>query len=161
MSTSTLKLCLNSSKEEKRGKRPGPDISDCLLTSRLTSSPFIYRKSLKLTRVPSIWKDSVIAPAPKIKHPKSVNDFHPCLLTSLPTKALEKIIKSWGEFWIYSNVPIGQAEFVVVMLLHFLPGHLDGAQTFWLFSDHDCQHGPSINEFTARWKHFFLNISIS
>lgn len=140
----------------KERKSPGPDISDCLLKSCLTSSPFIYPKSLKLTRVPSIWKYSVIVPAPKIKHPKSVNDFHPCLSTSLPMKALEKIIKSWREFWIYSNVLIGQAEFVVVILLHFLPGHLDGAQTFWLFSDHDCQRGPSINEFTAWWKRLFL-----
>lgn len=47
---------------------------------------FIFQWSLKLHKVPSLWKDSVIVPMPKIQNPKTADDFRPVALTSLVMK---------------------------------------------------------------------------
>ena len=82
----------------KERKSPGPDnIGGRLLKS--CAEPLsdlvalIFNKSLQSHRVPHLWKESVIVPVPKIKAPKSLNDFTPVALTSLIMKAFEKIIK--------------------------------------------------------------------
>ncbi len=136
-------VVLKLSKGIKERKSPGPDnISGRLLKN--CAAPlsdifsFIYCKSLQLARVPSIWKNSVIVPVPKTKHPKSLNDFRPIALTSLAMKAFEKIIKAelLGvtqeilDPFQFAYRPGRGVEDAVATLLHTLQGHLDGAKTF-------------------------------
>ena len=50
----------------------------------------LFDLSLRLGKVPSSWKESLITPIPKVSQPKSPNDFHPISLLSIPSKLLEK-----------------------------------------------------------------------
>ncbi|KAK0134020.1 hypothetical protein N1851_030427 [Merluccius polli] len=82
----------------KERNSPGPDnIGGRLLKN--CAEPlsdifsFIFTTSLQLQRVPCLWEDSVIVPVPKIKTPKSLNDYRPVALTPLVMKTFEKIIK--------------------------------------------------------------------
>ena len=52
----------------------------------------IFNMSLKLKRLPLIWKLSKIVPVPKSNQAKVMNDFRPIALTSTLVKILEKIV---------------------------------------------------------------------
>ena len=43
--------------------------------------------------MPSIWKQSIVVPVPKISTPKTLNDFRPVALTSQIMKQFEKLVK--------------------------------------------------------------------
>lgn len=48
--------------------------------------------SLRLGKVPSIWKTSCIIPVPKKRNPSAPNDFRPVALTSQVMKSLERLV---------------------------------------------------------------------
>ena len=50
--------------------------------------------SLQTQHVPKVWKDAVVAPVPKSRGPKTLNDFRPVALTSILMKTLEKLVRA-------------------------------------------------------------------
>ena len=98
----------------------------------------IFRKSLQLCSVPRLWKDSIIVPVPKIRAPKTLNDFRPVALTSLVMKSFERIIKA--EILSATQSRLDPLQFAyragrsvedaVNTLLSLVLGHLEGAQNF-------------------------------
>ncbi|KAI3374564.1 hypothetical protein L3Q82_021130 [Scortum barcoo] len=51
-----------------------------------------FNLSLKLGRVPQLWKTSCIVPVPKTPHPKELNSYRPVALTSHLMKTLERLV---------------------------------------------------------------------
>lgn len=87
---------------QTKTKSPGPDnISGQILkhcSDQISGiSHYIFTQSLKLQKVPEVWKYSIIAPVSKSNTPKALHDFRPAALTSLVMKSFEKIVKN--EFW--------------------------------------------------------------
>lgn len=82
----------------KENKSPGPDhiggriLKHCAkqLTSIFSD---IFNWSLRLQKVPNLWKMSIIIPVPKCNKPKVLNDLRPVALTSLVMKSFEKLVK--------------------------------------------------------------------
>lgn len=98
--------------KERKSPDPGPDgiggrvLRNCAEQLADIFS-FIFSWSLKLHRVPRLWKDSVIVPVPKNKSPTSLNNFRTVALTSL---VMWKTI-SWTQSrqtWTHSSLRIGQ-----------------------------------------------------
>ncbi|KAI3354913.1 hypothetical protein L3Q82_004704 [Scortum barcoo] len=52
----------------------------------------MFNLSLKLGRVPQLWKTSCIVPVPKTPHPKELNSYRPVALTSHLMKTLERLV---------------------------------------------------------------------
>ena len=52
----------------------------------------IYNKSLKLGRVPNLWKTSTIIPVPKKANASELNDYRPVALTPVVMKSFERIV---------------------------------------------------------------------
>ena len=52
----------------------------------------IYNKSLKLGRVPNLWKTSTIIPVPKKANASELNDYKPVALTPVVMKSFERIV---------------------------------------------------------------------
>ena len=52
----------------------------------------IFNMSLKLCKIPTIWKTSKIIPVPKSNSVKQMNDLRPVALTSVAMKCMEKIV---------------------------------------------------------------------
>ena len=78
-------------------KATGPDgISSRLLKScadqlcRIVE--YIFNMSLKLGKVPLLWKTSCVVPVPKIPHLKDFNSYRPVALTSHLMKTLEQLV---------------------------------------------------------------------
>lgn len=83
----------------KRRTSAGPDnISSQILSNCAVQLGsifyYIFNLSLSQQKVPNLWKRSIIVPAAKSKHPRSLNDFRPIALTSLVMKSFEKLIKA-------------------------------------------------------------------
>ncbi|KAI3353440.1 hypothetical protein L3Q82_019965, partial [Scortum barcoo] len=80
------------------GKQAGPDgISSRLLKSSAQDQlcgifRYTFNLSLKLGRVPQLWKTSCIIPVPKTPHPKELNSYRLVALTSHLTKTLERLV---------------------------------------------------------------------
>ncbi|XP_078794428.1 uncharacterized protein LOC144988179 [Oryzias latipes] len=98
-----LCLTLNQVRMElrrtKTRKATGPDN----ITSRLLRECadqlcvvmlFIFNMSLRLEKVPVIWRTSCLVPVPKVPRPTEPNHFRPVALTSHLMKAMERIILS-------------------------------------------------------------------
>ncbi|KAI3364079.1 hypothetical protein L3Q82_010908 [Scortum barcoo] len=87
----------NALKKNRARKAAGPDgISSRLLKSCADQLCGIFRYtfnlSLKLWRVPQLWKTSCIVPVPKTPHPKELNSYRPVALTSHLMKTLERLV---------------------------------------------------------------------
>ncbi|KAM3860001.1 uncharacterized protein ACN63O_016557 [Diretmus argenteus] len=52
----------------------------------------IFDLSLRLGRVPTLWKTSCLIPVPKKPHPSELNDFRPVALTSRMMKTMERLL---------------------------------------------------------------------
>ena len=52
----------------------------------------IFNQSLRLGKVPTLWKTSCLIPVPKKPHPRELNDFRPVALTSHLMKTLERLV---------------------------------------------------------------------
>ena len=86
-----------SFKKLKQGKASGPDhLSPKVLKlcARQLSSIFciIFNSSIRLCRIPVLWKTSKIVPVPKSSSINQMNDLRPVALTSVAMKCLEKIV---------------------------------------------------------------------
>ncbi|KAI3356654.1 hypothetical protein L3Q82_003288 [Scortum barcoo] len=68
----------------------GADLYEELLSSTAILST--GNPSLKLGRVPQLWKTSCIVPVPKTPHPKELNSYRPVALTSHLMKTLERLV---------------------------------------------------------------------
>ncbi|TWW66494.1 hypothetical protein D4764_20G0005260 [Takifugu flavidus] len=84
-------------KKNRARKATGPDgISSRLLKSCADQLcgifSHMFNLSLKLGRVPQLWKTSCIVPVPKTPHPKELNSCRPVALTSHLMKTLERLI---------------------------------------------------------------------
>ena len=81
----------------KQGKAPGPDgICPRLLKTCSTQLceilTHLFNLSLRLQRVPTLWKTSCLVPVPKKKQPRDPNDYRPIALTSHIMKTLERLV---------------------------------------------------------------------
>lgn len=52
----------------------------------------IFNCSLRSGQFPSLWKDSYVTPLPKVKSPTLMTEFRPINITSILSKALEKLV---------------------------------------------------------------------
>jgi len=81
----------------------------------------------------NLWKQSIIVPVGKSKHPKSLNEFRPIALTSLVMKSLEKLIKAellkTTEHLIdplqFAYRPNRGVQDATITLLNYIYKHLD------------------------------------
>jgi len=78
-------------------KSPGPDnvcgrlLKSCSVQLSLVFSQ-LFSWSLKDSKVPSVWKNSVIRPVPKSCCLSELNDYRPVALTSIVMKCFERIV---------------------------------------------------------------------
>ena len=84
----------------KPGKAVGPDdISPRLLktcSSELCGIlTHLFNLSLRLQKVPRLWKTSCLVPVPKKTHPTHHNDYRPVALTSHIMKTFERLVLSY------------------------------------------------------------------
>ncbi|KAI4883190.1 hypothetical protein NFI96_029396, partial [Prochilodus magdalenae] len=87
----------NELRKIKAKKAAGPDgISARLLKSCADQLcrvvEHMFSMSLKLGRVPQLWKTSCVVPVPKTQHPKDLNSYRPVALTSHLMKSLERLV---------------------------------------------------------------------
>ncbi|KAI4894320.1 hypothetical protein NFI96_009751 [Prochilodus magdalenae] len=87
----------NELRKIKAKKAAGPDgISARLLKScgdQLCGVlEHMFSMSLKLGRVPQLWKTSCVVPVPKTQHPKDLNSYRPVALTSHLMKSLGRLV---------------------------------------------------------------------
>ena len=126
----------------KVNKSPGPDhicgriLKHCAkqLTSIFSD---IFNWSLRVQKVPNLWKKSIIIPVPKCNKPKVFNDLRPVALTSLVMKSFEKLVKS--ELLSKTGQVLDPLQFAYrvnrsvedasLMLLNLLTKHLEGKNT--------------------------------
>ena len=52
----------------------------------------LFTWSVKVSVVPSVWKNSTICPVPKNRNPSALNDYRPIALTSIVMKCFERIM---------------------------------------------------------------------
>ncbi|XP_013889486.1 RNA-directed DNA polymerase from mobile element jockey, partial [Austrofundulus limnaeus] len=81
----------------KTRKAAGPDgISSRLLKACADElcdvTKHIFNLSLRLGKVPQLWKTSCVVPVPKTPHPKDLNSYRPVALTSHLMKTLERLL---------------------------------------------------------------------
>ena len=94
---------------------------------------YIFNKSLREGRVPSVWKQATIVPVPKKAIPKSPGDLRPVSLTSTFSKVLEQFIvpkmvedvRSQTDKRQYGNVKGASATHYLMRFLHALLSELD------------------------------------
>ncbi|TWW59863.1 hypothetical protein D4764_06G0013930 [Takifugu flavidus] len=127
-------------KKNRARKATGPDgISSTLLKSCADQLCGIFSHtfnlSLKLGRVPQLWKTSCIVPVPKTPHPKELNSYRPVALTSHLMKTLERLIlahlrpllSSFMDPLQFAYQPSIGVDDAVIYLLHPSLTHLDKA----------------------------------
>ncbi|KAI3363872.1 hypothetical protein L3Q82_001474 [Scortum barcoo] len=135
-------LCIRLLCTENRARKAaGPDgISSRLLKSCADQLcgifGYTFNLSLKLGRVPQLWKTSCIVPVPKTPHPKELNSYRPVALTSHLMKTLERLVlvhlrplvSSFMDPLQFAYQPdIGVDDAVVIYLLHTSLTHLEKA----------------------------------
>jgi len=124
---------------------------------------YIFNLSLSQQKVPNLWKQSIVVPVGKSKHPKSSNDFRPIALTSLVMKSLEKLIELlkitehlmdplkftyWTKRWVQD---------ATITLLNYICKHLDSPNNhvrlmFVDFSSAFNTIQPNLLEITLVWR---------
>ncbi|TWW81279.1 hypothetical protein D4764_01G0010940 [Takifugu flavidus] len=127
-------------KKNRARKATGPDgISSRLLKSCADQLCGIFSHtfnlSLKLGRVPQLWKTSCIVPVPKTPHPKELNSYRPVALTSHLMKTLERLIldhlrplvSSFMDLLQFAYQPSIGVDDAVIYLLHTSLTHLEKA----------------------------------
>lgn len=90
---------------------------------------YIFNMSLRVQHVPSVWKDAVVVPVPKLGSPKMLN-----ALTSVVMKIFERFVKdemlrsteSLLDPMQFAYRPKRGVEDATVTLLHLLIRHLEG-----------------------------------
>ncbi|KAI3363629.1 hypothetical protein L3Q82_001257 [Scortum barcoo] len=94
-----------------------------------------FNLSLKLGRVPQLWKTSCIVPVPKTPHPKELNSYRPVALTSHLMKTLERLVlahlrplvSSFMDPLQFVYQPDIRVDDAVIYLLHTSLTHLEKA----------------------------------
>ncbi|TWW56179.1 RNA-directed DNA polymerase from mobile element jockey [Takifugu flavidus] len=127
-------------KKNRARKATGPDgISSRLLKSCADQLcgifSHMFNLSLKLGRVPQLWKTSCIVALPKTLHPKEVNSYRPVALTSHLMKTLERLIldhlrplvSSFMDPLQFAYQPSIGVDSAVIYLLHTSLAHLEKA----------------------------------
>ncbi|KAI3368907.1 hypothetical protein L3Q82_025428 [Scortum barcoo] len=71
---------------------PPPSTPPCSSLLPHNTPGYTFNLSLKLGRVPQLWKTSCIVPVPKTPHPKELNSYRPVALTSHLMKTLERLV---------------------------------------------------------------------
>ncbi|KAI3363569.1 hypothetical protein L3Q82_012154 [Scortum barcoo] len=96
---------------------------------------YTFNLSLKLERVPQLWKTSCIVPVPKTPHPKELNSYRPVALTSHLMKTLERLVlahlrplvSSFMDPLQFAYQPDIGVDDAVIYLLHTSLTHLEKA----------------------------------
>ncbi|KAL0192386.1 hypothetical protein M9458_010682, partial [Cirrhinus mrigala] len=83
----------------KSRKAAGPDGISPMLLKTCADQPcgillYMFGLSLKLGKVPQLWKTSCMVPVPKTSYPKDFGDYRPVALTSHLMKTLERLVLS-------------------------------------------------------------------
>ncbi|TWW71601.1 RNA-directed DNA polymerase from mobile element jockey [Takifugu flavidus] len=127
-------------KKNRARKATGPDsISSRLLKSCADQLcgifSHMFNLSLRLGRVPQLWKTCCIVPVPKTPHPKELNSYRPVALTSHLMKTLERLIldhlrplvSSFMDPLQFAYQPSIGVDDAVIYLLHTSLTHLEKA----------------------------------
>ncbi|KAI4888458.1 hypothetical protein NFI96_007525 [Prochilodus magdalenae] len=93
----------------------------------------MFNMSLKLGRVPQLWKTSCVVPVPKTQHPKDLNSYRPVALTSHLMKSLERLVLTHLHPLVRSSMDPLQFAYqpgvgvddAVIYLLHRALSHLE------------------------------------
>ena len=89
----------NQFKKCKANKAPGPDgipgrlLKECAIELGPVFQP-LFKQSVDIGVIPTIWKTSVVVPVPKMSSPSELNHFRPVALTSIVIKCFERLILS-------------------------------------------------------------------
>ncbi|KAI4886295.1 hypothetical protein NFI96_002284 [Prochilodus magdalenae] len=89
--------------------------------------------SLKLGRVPQLWKTSCVVPVPNTQHPKDLNSYRPVALTSHLIKSLERLVlthlrplvRPFMDSLQFAYQPGVGVDNAVIYLLHRALSHLE------------------------------------
>uniref|UniRef100_A0A669BD36 Reverse transcriptase domain-containing protein n=1 Tax=Oreochromis niloticus TaxID=8128 RepID=A0A669BD36_ORENI len=95
----------------------------------------LFNLSLRLGRVPQLWKTSCLVPVPKTSRPKDLNSYRPVALTSYLMKTLERLVLAQLRRLVSSSLDPLQfayqpgigADDAVIHLLHRSLAHLETA----------------------------------
>ena len=96
---------------------------------------YIFNLSLRLGKVPQLWKTSCVVPVPKTPHPKDLNSYRPVALTSHLMKTLERLllvhlrplVSSSMDPLQFAYQPGIGVEDAIIHLLHSSLSHLENA----------------------------------
>ncbi|XP_061107793.1 receptor-interacting serine/threonine-protein kinase 4-like [Conger conger] len=93
----------------------------------------VFNLSLRLGKVPAMWKTSCLIPVPKKPHPSQLNNYRPVALTSHMMKTMERLLlnilrpqvrHALDPLQIAYQVKVG-VEHAIIYLLHRTHSHLD------------------------------------
>uniref|UniRef100_A0A669DTM0 Reverse transcriptase domain-containing protein n=1 Tax=Oreochromis niloticus TaxID=8128 RepID=A0A669DTM0_ORENI len=95
----------------------------------------LFNLSLRLGRVPQLWKTSCVVPVPKTSRPKDLNSYRPVALTSHLMKTLERLVLAQLRRLVSSSLDPLQfayqpgigADDAIIHLLHRSLAHLETA----------------------------------
>ncbi|XP_073727635.1 uncharacterized protein [Misgurnus anguillicaudatus] len=96
---------------------------------------YIFELSLKLGKVPQLWKTSCVVPVPKTSRPKDLGDYRPVALTSHLMKILERLVLTHMRPLVsplmdplqFAYQPGTGVEDAVIFLLNRAISHLEKA----------------------------------
>lgn len=123
-------------------KSPGPDHIGGRLLKNCAEQlsgiySFIFNESLKLSKVPRLWKDAIVVPIAKKRNSSSLGDYRPVALTSLIMKSFEKIVRK--EILTLTQPALDPMQFAyrsgrgvddaTCTLLNMILGHLEGKKS--------------------------------
>ncbi|TWW69303.1 putative RNA-directed DNA polymerase from transposon BS [Takifugu flavidus] len=127
-------------KKNRARKATGPDGIHSRLLKSCTDQlcgilSHMFNLSLKLGRVPKLWKKSCIVPVPKTPHPKELNSYRPVALTSHLMKTLERLVlnhlrplvSSFMDPLQFAYQPSIGVDDAIIYLLHSSLTHLEKA----------------------------------
>ncbi|XP_033125001.1 uncharacterized protein LOC117123254 [Anneissia japonica] len=98
----------------------------------------LYNWSLNSHEVAAIWKRSLIHPLAKIGNPRMLNDYRPIVLTAVPMKCFEKLVKceilnetnDEADPYQFAYRPKRGVEDAITTLLHKILVHLESANAY-------------------------------
>ena len=133
----------NQFKKCKANKAPGPDgipgrlLKECAIELGPVFQP-LFKQSVDIGVIPTIWKTSVVVPVPKMSSPSELNHFRPVALTSIVMKCFERLILSHILPHVQSQLDPYQFAYrsrrgtddAIACLLHKLFEHMETAGTY-------------------------------
>ena len=128
---------INTNKSTGPDKISGRIIKQCV-TSLLPIIHNIFNISLRLCKMPTLWKIGEIVPVNKKPLPKVDNDLRPVTLTAILAKCFERAVlpkistctKPIMDILQFAYQPKRSTDDAIITLIHNLAQHLDGVSKY-------------------------------